>query len=97
MESQKNVRLQAAIHGRVQGVGFRYFVLDQANLLGITGWTRNRLNRTVEVAAEGKKAILEEFLEVLHQGPPASGVTHINREWLSPTGEFTKFRIRMTR
>ena len=91
------VRLHAIIHGRVQGVGFRYFVLNASRPHNVTGWTRNRINRTVEVVAEGKREDLENFLKELHQGPPASQVTKIDIEWLPTTGEFDNFQVRMTR
>ena len=48
-------RLHAIIEGRVQGVGFRYFVEEKAAALGVTGWVRNRWNRSVEVVAEGER------------------------------------------
>jgi hypothetical protein len=46
-------RLHAVVHGRVQGVGFRYFVMREARALGLSGWVRNQADGSVEVEAEG--------------------------------------------
>ena len=58
-------RLNANVRGRVQGVGFRFFVLQQAVAMGLTGWVRNTSEGMVEVVAEGGSASLEELLAVL--------------------------------
>jgi acylphosphatase len=86
-------RLHARINGLVQGVGFRYFVLEAAHRLGVAGWVRNLPDRQVEVVAEGDRARLEGLLAELQQGPPGSRVREVDSEWLSPTGEFQGFRI----
>ena len=49
-------RVSAAVYGRVQGVGFRWFVRDRAEALGLVGWVRNRADGAVEVVAEGRAA-----------------------------------------
>jgi acylphosphatase len=89
-------RLHATVEGRVQGVSFRYFVTEQAQLLGITGWVRNRLNGAVEVLAEGPRNRLELLLKALNQGPPAAYVSDVQVEWLEGSGEFTSFWVRST-
>lgn len=96
MDNQ-NSRLHATIHGRVQGVGFRAFTANSASRLGLSGWVRNRYNGTVETVAEGDRDSLEAFLKDLHRGPGPGNVTHVETEWLSATGEFHNFRIKMTR
>ncbi len=93
----KTTRLTAIVHGRVQGVGFRYFVTEQAHRLNLTGWTRNRRDRTVEVLAEGQRPDLEQLLAALQSGPSASHITQVAHDWLDATGEFDRFRTRMTR
>ena len=90
-------RLHAIVHGRVQGVSFRYFVTNSAGRLELNGWVRNRFGGTVEVLAEGKRENLENLLLILHQGPRASNVTKVEHEWQEMTGEFKRFRVRMTR
>ncbi len=86
-------RLHAEIEGHVQGVGFRYFTLEQARRLGLTGWVRNMPNGHVEVCAEGSRQDLEECLRKLYQGPSGAYVRDINYEYLPPTGEDYTFRV----
>ncbi len=62
------------ISGRVQGVGFRYFVEYQARRIGVTGWARNLDDGCVEVHANGTKPQLDEFEGRLRQGPPHADV-----------------------
>jgi acylphosphatase len=89
-------RLHAIVEGRVQGVGFRYFVLEVAELLGLYGWVRNRWDETVEVVAEGERAILEKLLDALGRGPRGAFVSSVKVDWENPTGEFHDFRVGMT-
>ena len=95
--SENNARLHAVVHGKVQGVRFRHFTWQAARGLGLTGWVRNRFNRTVELVAEGPRNILEELLEVIRQGPSHANVSQVDTTWEDYQGEFSKFKIRMTR
>jgi acylphosphatase len=95
-KEEENTRLHAIIDGRVQGVGFRFFVEENAQSLGLSGWVRNRWDGTVEVVAEGDRQTLEKLLKALHRGPRASQVTSAKPEWSPATGEFAGFQIRMT-
>jgi acylphosphatase len=88
------VRLNVLIDGQVQGVGFRYFVLEKANLLRIEGWVRNTINGQVEVTSEGNKESLEKLLDYLKRGPNMAYVTDIQTTWLPATGEFSGFEIK---
>lgn len=90
------MRLHAMVVGRVQGVSFRYFVLEQAAKLDLLGWVRNRWNGSVEVAVEGSRQNLELLLQALRDGPPMAAVTDIDSEWLPYTGEFVSFEVRKT-
>jgi acylphosphatase len=96
MEINDQIRLHATVHGKVQGVSFRYFVLDCAKRLDVSGWVRNRYDGTVEVMAEGDREKLEILVQDLNRGPNASNVTHVDHQWLETTGEFISFKIRMT-
>ena len=96
MAESKLIRLHATVEGRVQGVGFRYFTLEQANKLGLTGWVRNRWNGTVEVVAEGTRADLERLLETLRRGPRAYTTSGVKFDWQAGMGEFARFRVRRT-
>lgn len=89
-------RLHAIIEGRVQGVGFRMYVLEKARSLQLTGWTRNRWNGDVEVLAEGTRPALDVFLNYLRSGPPAATVINLNAEWSEASGEFKRFEVRST-
>ncbi len=86
-------RLHATITGRVQGVSFRYFVLDEAARLDLTGWVRNRWTGSVEVTAEGPRQNLEQVLLALRDGPPMAAVSDVDFQWLPCTGEFTGFEV----
>jgi acylphosphatase len=88
------VRLHAILHGRVQGVSFRYYTRLRARELGLDGFVRNRWDGTVEVVAEGERPDVEELLAFLHVGPQAALVTRVETEWPSPTGEFDRFEVR---
>lgn len=74
-------RLDAVVRGRVQGVGFRYFVLREARRLDLDGWTANEADGSVRVVADGPSERLQLLLEALRQGPPASIVERVHEEW----------------
>jgi acylphosphatase len=69
------------ISGRVQGVGFRYFVKEKGENLGINGWVQNTYDDKVEVLAQSKdEKNLKEFEDWLRLGPPMSRVEKIKKE-----------------
>jgi acylphosphatase len=96
MPESQNKRLHATIAGFVQGVGFRYFVIEQASNLNLSGWVRNTFDGRVEVLAEGSRSVLEKFLEQLKVGPPAAEVTGIKVEWSNAQNEFNSFNVLMS-
>jgi acylphosphatase len=79
------------VTGRVQGVGYRYFVMREADALGITGFARNLPDGSVEVVSEGSEGALEIFAGRLAQGPAFATVESVERsEAPSPkTGSFS--------
>jgi acylphosphatase len=87
-------RLHVIIEGYVQGVGFRAFVINQAQKNGLTGWVRNRWDTSVEVCVEGERGHLENLLEALRRGPSAANVREVQAEWQIASGEFVDFRLR---
>ncbi len=87
-------RLHAIVHGRVQGVSFRYYTRRRAGELGLRGYVRNLGDGTVEVVAEGPRPALDRLLSFLHTGPPAAIVTQVDVHWAAPTGEFSRFEVR---
>lgn len=85
--------LQALVHGHVQGVFFRAFVVEKARELGVAGSVKNRGDGTVEVIAEGEKEILLKLIEYLKIGPPAASVSNVDIHWGDFRGNFNKFSI----
>ena len=73
--------LEAIVRGRVQGVGFRYFVHREAMALGLTGWVANEQDGSVKCVAVGDRAVLDAFLERLRAGPPAAIVDRVDVAW----------------
>lgn len=90
------VSLHILVDGRVQGVGFRYFVRDRADMLGVCGWVRNLYDGRVEALAEGKRAQLETLLGAIQQGPSSSFVSDVQCTWGKASGEFLEFVIERT-
>ncbi|MGH7681780.1 MAG: acylphosphatase [Candidatus Eiseniibacteriota bacterium] len=80
------------MEGRVQGVGFRFFVRERAVELGLSGSVRNMPNRSVRVEAEGPREVLEALLVDLRQGPPAARVERVAVDWVPPRGS-APFRV----
>ncbi len=76
-EAQKTVR--AIIGGRVQGVYFRAWTVEQATELGLSGWVRNRRDGTVEAVFSGDGDTVEQMLQLCRRGPERARVTHIER------------------
>lgn len=74
------------VSGRVQGVGYRYFVLRHAEALGVSGYARNRADGSVEVVAEGSEAALADFEARLRDGPSFAEVTNLEREAIAERG-----------
>jgi acylphosphatase len=93
MESANLARLKAIVEGRVQGVGFRYFVVRKAEALGLKGWFRNRWDDTVEVSAEGERDALERLVKDLRRGPTSAFVTDVKTAWSEASGEYDRFSI----
>ena len=88
-----NERLHAIVHGRVQGVSFRYYAAQEARSLKVKGWVRNRPNGTVETVAEGSRVALDQFVAFLHQGSPSAHVSQVDLEWLAAENQFRHFEI----
>ena len=90
-----NKRLHAIVRGRVQMVGFRYFVAEQAQALNLTGWVRNGDGgATVEVVAEGEDARLRELEAALRRGPSHARVDGVDAGWSGTLEGFTNFQVR---
>lgn len=92
MSEQK--RLEAIVHGYVQGVGFRYWVREQARRLNLRGYVRNLADRTVEVVAEGKEQDVASLLSLLQEGPPSAAVKTVDTSWRPSSGILRGFEVR---
>ena len=87
-------RLEATVVGAVQGVGFRWFVIDAARRLELRGWVANRADGAVVCVAEGPRPALEAFLLALARGPISAQVERVIPAWMPTTGRFGRFEIR---
>lgn len=72
-------RLHVRVAGQVQGVGFRWFVREEARRLGVAGWVRNLPSGEVELLAEGDEALLSELAKRVGKGPPGARVEVVHR------------------
>jgi acylphosphatase len=75
--SNANIARRYIVQGRVQGVGFRWFVQREAQMLGLSGWVRNNMDGNVEVLAVGTDEQLEALAAKLKSGPRAARVDHV--------------------
>ncbi len=81
------------VRGRVQGVGFRWFVEREAHILGVGGWVRNNHDGSVEVLAQGTRDQLSGLHSRLREGPRASRVDSVDVSDESPSAGLCSFRI----
>lgn len=84
---------QIRVHGRVQGVGFRYFVQRAGNRLGLTGKVRNQPDDTVEIVVTGDPELISEFVKEVTKGPPLSRVERLDIEDIALAKGFRSFQI----
>lgn len=83
------------IRGRVQGVGFRNYVVYKAGEVGVHGWVRNRTDGSVEAMVQGTPAAVSAIIECAHRGPRAAEVSSVEvRE--EPSGDYAAFETRPT-
>jgi acylphosphatase len=71
------VRVRFVVSGRVQGVGFRWFIREAARQHRLAGWVRNRPDGSVELEASGDDVACREFIETIRQGPPGARVDDV--------------------
>ena len=71
-------RFHVVVRGRVQGVGFRWYVRESARDLGLAGWVRNRPDGSVEVAVEGDDHSVKSMRDALVRGPAGASVTGLD-------------------
>ena len=93
LETVSQAAYHAVARGRVQGVGFRFFVRDWAEALGLVGYVRNLPDGRVEALIEGPEPMAEEMLRKLRKGPPSARVEHLQIQTRPATGRYEGFRI----
>jgi acylphosphatase len=84
---------RVVVHGRVQGVGFRYFVQKLGTRLGLVGDVRNRPDGTVEIVVEGEEEVVGAFLREVAVGPALSRVERVEVSPIAPGGSQRRFGI----
>jgi acylphosphatase len=89
----ENFSVKITISGRVQGVGFRYYIWRFCKDRRITGFVRNLSNGNVEIFAEGDKKDLEELIEYANSGPSSAKVTSCHFQWLEYVNKYNNFEI----
>ena len=78
---------RVVITGRVQGVGYRDWMVVQARTLGVAGWVRNRADGAVEALVYGEVDAVEELLRACRRGPRLASVSRIEEHWDEPPTE----------
>lgn len=81
------------VRGRVQGVGFRWFVEREASTIGVIGWVRNNYDGSVEVLATGTREQLNQLRRKLQEGPRAARVDDLDESDARPVEGLKTFRI----
>ena len=84
---------QIIVHGRVQGVGFRYFVQHAGKYLGLTGNVRNCPDWTVEIVVEGDAETIADFIKQVERGPSLARVQHVDVIDIPIKGTYSSFTI----
>jgi acylphosphatase len=82
------------VRGRVQGVGFRWFVEREAHILQIAGWVRNNPDSSVEVLALGTSEQLAGLRSRLHQGPRAARIDDVEESEAEAVAGLNTFQVR---
>jgi acylphosphatase len=87
-------RVHLVVSGRVQGVAFRAYTVDEADRLGVRGWVRNLPDGRVEVEAEGERKAVEALVQWCRRGPPAARVDGAEVVWSPFRGDLRPFATR---
>ena len=82
------------ISGRVQGVGYRYYAVQQAQLLGVKGYVRNQADNSVLVVAQADEEIIKIFIDYLYVGPTRARVDHISKIKMTSLTVFNNFSVK---
>lgn len=91
METLKKASVKIIVSGRVQGVGYRYFIARFCVEHGITGYAKNLWSGKVEIIAESRPEFLEELIQKAKEGPHHSHVSSCKVEWLEFENKYNNF------
>ncbi|MED4970419.1 acylphosphatase [Geobacillus sp. NFOSA3] len=86
-------RFHLIVHGRVQGVGFRYFTQYEALKRQLTGWVRNNDDGTVELEVQGNEEAIQLFIDTIREGTLFAKVTDVSAQEIPIINNETQFRI----
>jgi acylphosphatase len=86
-------RKRVLISGRVQGVGFRWYTMDRAESLGLSGWVRNLPDRRVEAVFQGEEDLVDDMVEWCRRGSPAACVKSVSVEEEPVSPRDSDFRL----
>ena len=90
---EKEKAIHSFVHGRVQGVGFRYWARSTATRLVLSGWVRNCDDGSVELFYQGTSDHVDQFEQLLEKGPPGASVSRVDSQAVLPRGSYTRFSI----
>jgi len=88
------IQYEIKITGRVQGVGYRYFAVQKANEMGITGWVKNSVDGGVTIIAQGIEAEILTYIDFLYLGPTRSRVDKITTCVMQLVTVFDNFSVK---
>lgn len=90
-EEQSISAARVRVQGRVQGVGFRYFVYKYARRNGLTGWVKNLNDGSVQAYFEGPQTEINKVIELCKTGPAGANVKDLSLDWSTPEGTWKDF------
>ena len=89
----KHDAFTATVHGRVQGVGFRYYTRSMAHRLNVRGYVQNLPDGSVRVECEGQPAAVEQMAKWLERGPSSANVTNVDLHWKPKKTGYSTFAV----
>ena len=93
-DEKKSVSVKIKVTGRVQRVGYRYFVQHWAEDFGIGGWVSNQRDSSVFIEAEGRIDRIEKLIKELKEGPSMAQVEDVNVKWAGFENKYRNFEVR---
>lgn len=88
------VQYEIIVSGRVQGVGYRYYAVQQAQLLGVKGYVKNQADNSVLIVAQADEEVIQTFIDYLYVGPTRARVDHIFKSKINNLSDFNNFSVK---